>query len=114
MASFTTGLVDNPAVSGVRPMATLTVLIVNNDTLSTDVEIAGFYVSGPTKVQYVAEAFALGPGDVAIRNYYAQFDALEFQFDLTSGKVQVSLWGKDASGRIGFGQRILPQELIQA
>ena len=94
MVSLTTGLIDNPSVSTTtasmiclrdllalqRPSTNVTVLISNDDIITVTVQISGFYVSGSTKIQYVAEEITLSPGGVATRNYFAQFDAFEFQF----------------------------------
>lgn len=112
MALFTTGLIDNSPVAGVRPSATVMVLLTNDTLQPIDVQISGFFVSGTTKTQYVAELFALGSGEVAVRNYStAQFDVFEFQFALSVPGVEISVWGKDAAGNLSSAQRIVPEEL---
>ena len=111
MALLTTGLIENTAVSGTRPSATLSVLITNNDTINVIIQIEGFFQSGTTKIKYVDELFSLTPGAVAKRNYYAQFDAFEFQFILSSQAVNVSAWGKDAVGNLTTAQRVVSEEV---
>jgi len=111
MAFLTTGLIDNTAVSGVRPSSTLSVLISNNDTVSVTVQIEGFFQSGATKVFYVQELFALPAGNVAQRNYYADLEAFEFQFTVNSEAVNISAWGKDPSGNLTTAQRVVSQEV---
>lgn len=112
MALFTTGLIENTPVAGVRPSATVAVLLTNDNGVPIDVQINGFLVSGTTKTQYVAELFALEPGAVAIRNYStAEFDIFEYQFVFDFLGMEISVWGKDAAGNLSFAQRIVPQEL---
>lgn len=107
---LTTGIIDNPAVSGVRPTSTLAVLITNDDTSTVAIQINGFYLSGATKVQYVAEFFTINAGGVATRSYYAQFDGFEFQFLVSSAAVEVSAWGKDSTGNLNTAHRIVAHE----
>lgn len=111
MAFLTTGLIDNTAVSGVRPSSTLSVLISNNDSVSVTIQIEGFFQSGTTKIMYVEELFVLAAGNVAQRNYFAEFDAFEFQFTISSQAVNISAWGKDAAGNLTTAQRVVAQEL---
>lgn len=111
MALLTTGMIDNTAVSGVRPSSTLSVLITNNDTVSATIHIEGFFQSGTTKVKYVEELFNLAPGNVAQRSYYAQFDAFEFKFIVSSEAINVSIWGKDSAGNLTTAQRVVSQEV---
>lgn len=113
MTLLTTGLIDNAAVSGVRPSASLSLLISNNDTISVTVQIEGFFQSGTTKVMYVQEVFNLAPGNVAQRSYYADFDAYEFQFTVSSEAVDISVWGKDSAGNLIAAQRLVAEELNQ-
>jgi len=63
------------------------------------------------KTLYVSENFALGPGKVATRFYFANLDAFEFQFITSSDAVKVSVWGKDSAGRLVAAHRVLPAEL---
>lgn len=111
MASLTTGLIENTPVSGVRPTTTLTVKITNDDTIAASVQIEGFFVTGTTKTPYVLELFILAPGEVATRIYYAQFDEFEFQFITSSEAVEISAWGKDATGNLTAAHRLVPAEL---
>lgn len=112
MALFTTGLIDNPPVAGVRPSASIDVLLTNDSLVSINVQISGFYVSGATKTPYVLELFTLAPGAVATRNYTTSpFDIFEFQFDITATGVEISVWGKDAAGNLTAEHRVVPEEL---
>jgi hypothetical protein len=111
MTLLTTGMIENTAVSGVRPSSTLSVLVSNDDITVASIEIKGFFQSGNTKVQYVEEVFSLPAGGVASRNYYVQFDAFEFQFAVSSQSVNVSAWGKDSAGNLTTAQRLVAEEL---
>jgi hypothetical protein len=111
MPNLTTGLFDNTPVAGVRPSSTLAVNISNDDTVPVDVQIEGFYQSGITKVKYVEELFTLPAGSVAKRNYFAQFDAFEFQFTVSSESVEITAWGKDAVGNLTTAHRVVAQEV---
>jgi hypothetical protein len=110
---LTTGLIENSAVSGVRPSSILSVLISNDDITVASIEIRGFFQSGSAKVQYVEEVFSLPAGGVASRSYNVQFDAFEFQFILSSQAVNVSAWGKDSAGNLTTAQRLVAEELNQ-
>lgn len=111
MTLLTTGIIENPEVSGVRPSVSLSVLITNNDTISATVKIEGFFLSETTKVMYVQEEFILAPGNVAQRSYFANFDAFEFQFTVSSDAVDISAWGKDSAGNLTTAQRLVSEEL---
>ncbi|MHB8124397.1 MAG: hypothetical protein ACYDEJ_01930 [Desulfitobacteriaceae bacterium] len=111
MALFTTGLVDNPPVAGIRPSASIDVLLVNDNIEPIDVLISGFYVSGGVKVPYVLELFTLAAGALTTRNYFAQFDIFEFEFEVTLTGVEISVWGKDTAGNINAEHRLVPEEL---
>jgi len=111
MPNLTTGLLENTAVGGVRPSSTLSVNISNDDTTTVDVQIEGFFQSGTTKVMYVQELFTLTTGSVALRSYFAQFDAFEFQFTVSSEAVEVTAWGKDAAGNLTTAHRVVAQEV---
>ena len=113
MALLTTGLIENTPVAGVRPTTTLTVKITNDDTVAATVQLEGFYVTGTTKTLYVLESFIVAPGAVASRIYYAQFDEFEFQFITSSDAVEVSAWGKDATGNLTTAHRIVAEEVNQ-
>lgn len=112
MPNLTTGLFENTPVAGVRPSSTLSVNISNDDVSTVDISIEGFYQSGTTKVLYVLELFTLTPGSVALRNYFAEFDAFEFQFSVSSEAVEVTAWGKDAAGNLTTAHREVAQEVI--
>ena len=111
MALLTTGLFENTPVEGVRPSSTLSVNISNDDTATVDVLIEGFFQSGATKVKYVEEFFTLTAGSVALRSYFAQFDAFEFQFTVSSEAVEITAWGKDAAGNLTIAHREVAQEV---
>lgn len=110
MALFTTGLIDNPPVAGIRPSASVDVLLVNDNIIPISVQISGFYVSGASRIPYVLELFALAPGALATRNYVSQFDIFEFQFVTVPG-LEISVWGKDTDGNINAEHRLVPEEL---
>lgn len=111
MPDLTTGLFENTPVAGVRPSSTLSVNISNDDTATVDVLIEGFFQSGTIKVMYVQELLTLTAGSVAQRNYFAQFDAFEFQFTVSSDAVEVTAWGKDAVGNLTTAHRVVAQEV---
>ena len=111
MAELTTGLIENTPVAGVRPTSTFTVKITNDDTIAANIEILGFFVTGTTKTLYVLELFILAPGEVATKNYFAQFDEFEFQFITSSDAIEISTWGKDAAGNLNAAHRLVPAEL---
>lgn len=111
MPNLTTGLFENTPVAGVRPSSTLLVNISNDDTASVDVLIEGFFQSGIAKVLYVQELLTLTAGSVALKNYFAQFDAFEFQFTVSSDAVEVTAWGKDATGNLTTAHRVVAQEV---
>lgn len=113
MAFLTTGLVNNPPLQGVRPSSSLSVLLTNNDVATDTVHVRGFYQVGNTKTLYVEELFSLRPGEVAIRDYYANFDNFEFNFIVSSPAIAVTLWGKDAQGNLQTAHRVVAQELEQ-
>jgi len=111
MPNLTTGLFENTPVAGVRPSSTLSVNISNDDTVTVDVLVEGFFQSGTTKVKYVEELFTLTAGSVALRTYFAQFDAFEFQFTVSSEAVEITAWGKDAAGNLTTAHRVVAQEV---
>lgn len=111
MPNYTTGLFENTPVAGVRPSSVLSVNISNDDTTSVNVLIEGFYQSGTAKVMYVLEDFSLAAGSAALRTYFAQFDAFEFQFSVSSDAVKITTWGKDAAGNLTTAHREVAQEV---
>jgi hypothetical protein len=108
---FTTGLIDNPAVAGIRPSTTIDVLLTNDSVVANDIQINGFFVSGATKIPYVLELLTLAPGAVVTRNYFTQFDIFEFEFTIAVADMEISVWGKDAAGNINAEHRLVPSEL---
>lgn len=111
MAQLTTGLIENPAVSGIRPTTNLVVRISNDDTIANTVLIKGYFVSGSAKTQYAEELINLAAGNTASKNYFAQFDAFEFQFTTSSDAVEISVWGKNAQGNLTTAHRAVPAEI---
>ncbi|MHB1651431.1 MAG: hypothetical protein ACYCVD_03005 [Desulfitobacteriaceae bacterium] len=111
MLYVTTGILENAAVSGMRPTSTVALRITNDGLVNDSVQIIGFYLTGATKVQYVSEIITLAPGAVVTKSYYAQFDAMEFQFMTLENSMQISVWGKDANGNLNPAHRVLPSEL---
>ncbi|KJS03921.1 MAG: hypothetical protein VR68_00010 [Peptococcaceae bacterium BRH_c4a] len=112
MPNLTTSLIDNTSVAGVRPTSRLAVNITNDDIATVVIGIEGFYQSGTTKVKYVEELFTLNAGEVTLKNYFALFDAFEFQFFVSSEAVEISAWGKDATGNLVAAHRAVPLEII--
>lgn len=112
MAFLTTGLIENTEVFGVRPSSTLSVRISNADPESANIRISGFYWTGTTKIEYVLDLLTLAPGEVANSNYYAQFDAFEFQFITSTDAVEISAWGKDVAGDMTVVHNMLPAEFF--
>ncbi|MDQ7092676.1 hypothetical protein REC12_03660 [Desulfosporosinus sp. PR] len=112
MAILTTGLIDNNPILGLRPAANFQVRISNEDlAIPGTVQITGIRLIGDTvKDTYVLESFAVPPNTAALRNYFADFDAFEFQF-VTAGSLEISAWGQDALGDLIAAQRVLPAEL---
>jgi len=100
MPYLTTGLLDNVSVGGVRPSSTLSVNISNDDTSTVAIQIEVFFQSGITKVKYVEEFFTLAAGTVALKNYSIPFNVIELVFFVSSQAVDVSVWSKDATGKL--------------
>ena len=113
MALLTTGLITNTKVFGIRPSLTFSVRITNDDLIRTSIQIRGCYYTGTQQTEYVFDIVTLEPGGVANSDYYTQFDAFEFQFITSSDAVEISAWGKDASGDFTVVHRVLPAGLDQ-
>lgn len=111
MALLTTGLIANTEVIGIRPSSTFSVRITNEDLVRTSIQISGCYFKGTQKTEYVLDVVTLEPGGVSNSDYYAQFDAFEFQFITNSDAIEISAWGKDASGYFTVVHRVLSAEL---
>ncbi|KUO78117.1 MAG: hypothetical protein APF81_06900 [Desulfosporosinus sp. BRH_c37] len=112
MPYLTTGLLDNTAVEGISPSSMFSVNISNDDTSTVAIQIEGFFQSGTTKVKYVEEFFTLAAGTVALKNYYIQYDAFEFQYFVSSEAVEVSAWRKDVTGNHTAALRVVTEEFI--
>ena len=100
MPYLTTGLLDNVSVGGVRPSSTLSVNISNDDTSTVAIQIEVFFQSGITKVKYVEEFFTLAAGTVALKKYSIPYNVIELVFFVSSQAVDVSVWSKDATGKL--------------
>ncbi|TGE35375.1 YncE family protein [Desulfosporosinus fructosivorans] len=111
MDLLTTGLIKNNEVSGIRPSLTFSVRISNADSVSANIRINGFYWLETTKTEYVLDIVTVAPGEVATRDYYANFDASEFRFATSSEALEISAWGKDAAGNATVVHSLLPGEL---
>ena len=101
MAVLSTGPIANNPVNGVRPTQQVLVKMDNRDSFdSSTVLIQGYYLNG-TRTLYVLEQVMLSPNEVVTRNYFANFDAIEFVFT-TGGpaeeRTQISVWGKNYQG----------------
>lgn len=114
MASLTTGLIKNAEVLGVRPSSTFSVKLTNADLISASIRISGCYWTGATKAEYVLDVLTLAPGEVRAYDFFAQFDVIEFRFVTSSDSVEISAWGKDASGNRTVVHNMLPAELFSA
>ncbi|MHB8076998.1 YncE family protein [Desulfosporosinus fructosivorans] len=111
MDLLTTGLIKNSEVSGIRPSLTFSVRITNSGSVSANIRINGFYWLETTKTEYVLDIVTVAPGEVATRDYYANFDASEFRFVTSSDALEISAWGKDAAGNATVVHSLLPGEL---
>lgn len=114
MAVLTTGVIENSLVLGIRPSSTLTVRFRNKDLMNAVIQIRGFYLKGTAKIEYVLDSVTLAPGGVVDTNHYAQFDAFEFRFITSSDAVEISAWGKNASGNMTVVYRVLPVDPLGA
>jgi hypothetical protein len=114
MAIITTGPIENSPVSGVRPTQQVTIKLVNRDQVnSSTVLIQGYYLL-ETRALYVLEEVLLSPNVVETRDYFANFDAFEFNFRTSGqgvGSTEISVWGKDTSGQLFTSHRLLMDEL---
>ena len=108
---FSTGLIDNPPVAGIRPSTTIDVLFTNENVVANDVQINGYFASGGIKTLYVLELLTLAPGAVVTRNYFTDFDIFEYNFTTAVSGLEISVWGKDAVGNINAEHRLVPEEL---
>jgi len=112
MAFLSTGLIKNSEATGIRPSSTLSVRISNPDSVSANIRINGFYWTETAKTEYVFDLFSLAPGEVSSSNYYAKFDAYEFQFVTSSDAVEISAWGENTAGNLTVVHSLKPSELF--
>lgn len=85
--------------------------------LASEVSIRGYYLNNGTRVLYINEFLQIAAEQVITKNYFASFDAFEFVFlteDIDEGgdPVQISVWGKDASGQLIPAHRLVSAELV--
>src|SRR3954464_6409554 len=110
MAIVSTGPIENRPVGGVRPTQQVTVKIDNNDSgNSSAVLIQGYYLNG-TKTLYVLELFNVAPNQVVTKDYFADFDAFKFVFTQSgpsAESIEISVWGKNASGQLVTAHRLV-------
>ncbi|KAA9000369.1 spore surface glycoprotein BclB [Paenibacillus spiritus] len=119
MALYSTGPIENGAnaLTGLRPTQQVTVRMDNSDGLETlTTHVRGYYITG-VRVLYVDELVAAPPGGSVTRTYYANLDALEFEFETTAGAagadpVKISFWGKNSGGQLVDAHRLVAGELF--
>ena len=114
MAILTTGVIENPTVAGQKQTATLSVRYRNTGHLPAVIQIWGYYLQGSTKVEYVVDSITLASGVVKDTQHYAQFDALEFRFMITSQDVKLKVWGKNVSGTMTAIYPVRPVDPISS
>ncbi|SFS52356.1 hypothetical protein [Paenibacillus sp. 453mf] len=108
----TTGPILNNAVNGLRPVHMVTVKIINKSlTQNASISIQG-YVLDQVRTNYVAEFFNLDPNAVYTNTYQANVEGYEFEVSaLDNDAIEISVWGKDASGQIVSAYRLVSSEL---
>ncbi|MRN56178.1 hypothetical protein [Paenibacillus monticola] len=114
MAILATGPIENSAVGGIRPTQQVTVKVINRDVVNTSTVLIQGYVLDGTRTLYVSEAFLMAANGVLTRNYFANLDAFEFIFTTggaAEAQVEISVWGKQASGQLVDAHRIVVEEL---
>lgn len=114
MAILATGPIENGAVSGIRPTQQVTVKIINRDAVNTSTVLIQGYMLDGTRTLYVSEEFLIAANGVLTRNYFANLDAFEFIFTTggaAESQVEISVWGKQASGQLVDAHRIVVEEL---
>lgn len=115
MAILATGPIENSAVGGIRPTQQVTVKIINRDAINTSTILIQGYILDGTRTLYVSEAFVIAANGVSTRNYFANLDGFEFVFTTggaAEAQVEVSVWGKQASGQLVDAHRIVVEELV--
>ncbi|MNN74484.1 hypothetical protein D3C81_1906880 [compost metagenome] len=65
---------------------------------------------------YVVDHVLINPSQVITKSYYADLNA--FKFELTTegaaaDQIEVSVWGKSASGEINSTHRLVNKELLE-
>ncbi|WP_248062587.1 hypothetical protein [Paenibacillus silvae] len=108
---MSTGPIENNAVSGVRPTKQVTIRIVSR-VAAVVVSVQG-YVLDTTRTLYVSELISVAPNEALTRNYFADLDAFEFLFEINEanvGDVEISVWGKKASGELVDSHRVVEHE----
>lgn len=100
MPYFTTGLLDNVTVEGVKQSSALSVNISNDDTSTVAIQIEGFFQSETTKMKYIDEFFTLTARTVVLKNYFIPFNSFEFIFFVSSPAVEISVCSKDDCGNL--------------
>lgn len=113
MALFSTGPMDNGPIMGIRQTQIVTVKVVNRDSLNPyNLVIQGFYLNG-SRTMYVNEMVSLAPNQVLTRDYFADFNAFEFEFatsEEVEAQIGISVWGKQASGELVDSHRVVAWE----
>ncbi|MGC7872882.1 YncE family protein [Desulfosporosinus sp. SYSU MS00001] len=113
MALLSTGFIKNLKASGERTSSTLAVKITNRDSVSTMIRINGFYLtSTETKTEYVLDVLTIPPEGEVTNNYFAEFDAFQFQFLCNSDEVEISVWGKNPSGNLAEVYQVHSEQLF--
>ncbi|KGE18362.1 hypothetical protein [Paenibacillus wynnii] len=113
MAILSTGPIENSPVLGIRPTQQVTVKILNRDAVNGSSVVIQGYVLGTTRTIYVSEGIIVAPNTVITKHYFADLDALEFLFAIggaAENEVEVSVWGKQASGQLVSSFRVVAQE----
>ena len=113
MAVFSTGPIENSPVLGIRPTQMLTVKIVNRDSVNSyNLLIQGF-ILGTSRTMYVNEMVTILPNEVLTKNYFADLNAIEFEFATTEeveAEVGISIWGKQSTGQLVDSHRVVMWE----
>ncbi|WP_068618316.1 hypothetical protein [Paenibacillus tuaregi] len=114
MSFFSTGPIENNPVGGVRTTQQLTVKIENRDLVNSGTVQVHGYVLDTAMTLYVVDPISVSPSEVVTRNYYANLDAIKFDFT-TGGPAQnqivISVWGKDDTGQLQAAHRVVREEL---
>lgn len=113
MPYYTTGLIDNTSAADIRPSATLAIAISNEDTSTAAIQIEGFFQKGSAQEKFVEDFFTLAAGTVSLRNYFIQFEVVEFKFFVNSLFVEVSAWKKEREGALTSDHPISIEEIVQ-